>query len=181
MRFFTPQTFRTSGILETSDGVQEQVSLPRSYQATSGSLDIELSPSLASAMFRALEALDSQPFESTEQILSSFLPNLETYRTLQQYGVNDPTLETRLDRALNESLVRLLDRQNYDGGWSWWQEEHSDAYITSYVLFGLSRAREAGISINQTVIDQAVSLPEERLSGDLRRQSSSDAGQAVRQ
>lgn len=156
LRFVTPQTFRTSGILETSDGVQEQVSLPRSYQATSGSLDIELSPSLASAMLRALDALDSQPFESTEQILSSFLPNLETYRTLQQFGVKDPTLQTRLDRALNESLVRLLDRQNSDGGWSWWQQGTSDAYITSYVLFGLSRAGEAGISINKTVIDQAV-------------------------
>ncbi len=157
LRFVTPQTFRTSGILESSDGVQEQVSLPRSYQATSGSLDIELSPSLASAMLRALDALDSQPFESTEQILSSFLPNLETYRTLGQYGVEDPTLKAHLDRALNESLVRLLDRQNYDGGWSWWQAGTSDTYITSYVLFGLSRAREAGISINQTVIDQAVS------------------------
>ncbi len=83
LRFVTPQTFRTSGILESSDGVQELVSLPRSYQTTNGSLDIELSPSLASAMLRALDALDSQPFESTEQILSSFLPNLETYRTLQ--------------------------------------------------------------------------------------------------
>ncbi len=174
LRFLTPQTFRTSGILETSGEVQEQVSLPRSYQATSGSLDIELSPSLASAMLRALEALDSQPFESTEQILSSFLANLETYRTLQQYGVNDPSLKTRLDRALNESLVRLLDRQHYDGGWSWWQENTSDAYITSYVLFGLSRARTAGISINQTVIDQAVNYL--KSAAPASTQSSSDAG-----
>ncbi len=157
LHFFTPQSFRTSGILETADGVEEQVSLPRSYQATNGALDIELSPSLASAMLSALEALDSQPFESSEQILSSFLPNLETYRTLQQYGIKDATLETRLDRALNSSLVRLLDRQNYDGGWSWWQGENSDPYITSYMLFGMSRAREAGITINQNVIDQAVS------------------------
>ncbi len=157
LRFYTPQTYRTSGVLEGSDSIQEQISLPRSYQPTAGSLNIELSPSLASAMLRALGALESQPFNSTEQILSNFLPNLETYRTLQQFGIQDPSLKTRLDRALNDSLVRLLDRQNYDGSWAWQSGGAGDAYITSYVLFGLSRAREAGISINQPVIDQAVS------------------------
>src|SRR4030067_2696798 len=82
---------------------------------------------------------------------------METYRTLQDYDIQDASLEPRLDRALNEGLVRLLARQNYDGGWSWWEQGESDPFISSCVLFGLQRARLAGISINQNAIDNAVS------------------------
>lgn len=161
LRYFAPQTFRTAGTLETAGEVKELVSLPRSFTASGGGLDVELSPTLAAAMIRALDAIESAPFESTEQILSSFLPNLETYRTLQEYGIQDPALKTRLDRVLNESLVRLLARQSYEGGWSWWQDGENDPYITSYVMFGLQRARLAGVSVNPTTIEQGIAYLQE--------------------
>jgi len=167
LRYITPQVFRTAGMLEGADQITELVSLPRSFEPSSGELSLELSPSLAAAMIRAMDALESAPFESTEQILSNFLPNLETYRTLQEYGIQDDGLKARLDRTLNEGLVRLLARQNYDGGWSWWQDgvisetSTSDPYITAYVLFGLKRARLAGVSINQYAIDQGLTYMKE--------------------
>ena len=156
LRFQAPQTFRTSGTMETAGEISELISLPRSFDAQSGQLDVELSPSLAAAMIRALDVLETYPFQSTEQILSSFLPNLETYRTLQDYGIDDPGLKARLDRTLNEGLQRLKARQNFDGGWPWWQEPESDPYITAYVLFGLFRARQAGITINQDALQTAI-------------------------
>jgi hypothetical protein len=155
-RFLAPQTFRTSGTLDDASQVAELISLPRSFDAQNGQLDLELSTSLAAAMMRALDVLETYPFQSTEQILSSFLPNLETYRTLQEYGIDDPSLKARLDRTLNEGLQRLKARQNFDGGWPWWQEPESDLYITSYVLFGLFRARQAGITINQDLLQQVI-------------------------
>jgi len=156
LRFTVPQTLRTAGTLEAAGETRELVSLPRSFTPSGGGLTVELSPSLAAAMIRAMDALETAPFESAEQILSSFLPNLETYRTLQDYGIDDANLKARLDRTLNEGLVRLLARQNYDGGWAWWEGGESDPYITSYVMFGLQRARLAGVSISQTAIDQGL-------------------------
>jgi hypothetical protein len=163
VRFAAQQTFRTSGTLDGAGEVSELVSLPRSFQADGGRLDVEMSSTLAGSMLRALDALESASFESTEQILSSFLPNLETYRTLQTSGIDDPALKSRLDRTLNQGLQRLIARQNGDGGWSWWQplnpyEATSDPYITAYVLFGLSRARQAGISLSPDIFERAITF-----------------------
>jgi uncharacterized protein YfaS (alpha-2-macroglobulin family) len=148
LRFVAPQAFRTAGTMDDGGEVMELVSLPRSFETQGGELDVELSSSLAAAMLKALDVLESYPFESTEQILSSFLPNLETYLALQDYGLDASALKTSLDRNLNDGLQRLQGRQNSDGGWGWWQGDESDIYITSYVLFGLSRARDAGVSID---------------------------------
>jgi uncharacterized protein YfaS (alpha-2-macroglobulin family) len=156
LRFLAPQTYRTSGTMDAAGEIIELISLPRSFEAQNGQLEVELSPSLAAAMIRALEALETYPFQSTEQLLSTFLANLETYRTLQDYGIDDPGLKARLDRALNDSLQRLKARHNFDGGWPWWQEAESDPYITAYVLFGLLRARQAGITINQDTLQRAI-------------------------
>ena len=62
-----------------------------------------------------------------------------------------------------KGLQRLVGRQNDDGGWGWWSTPSlagniSDPYITAYVLFGLSRARAAGIFVDEVVIQQAVNF-----------------------
>ena len=156
LRYAARQTFRTAGLLEAAGEIQELVSLPRSFIPQGGELTVELAPTLGAAMLQALEALESYPDESTEATLSHLLPNLETYRALRQYNLENPALKTRLDRLLNDSLLRLQTRQNPDGGWGWQPGAESDAYITSYVLFGLGRAREAGISISADLLQRAV-------------------------
>ncbi|MCZ7552054.1 MAG: Ig-like domain-containing protein [Anaerolineales bacterium] len=167
LRFIVPQTMRTAGTLDAAGETRELVSLPRSFTPSGGGLTVELSPSLASALIRAMDALETASFASTERILSSFLPNLETYRTLQDHGIDDANLKARLDRTLNEGLVRLLARQNYDGGWGWWESGESDPYISAYVMFGLQRSRLAGVSISQVAIDQGLTyLKESSLTPD---------------
>jgi len=157
MRYLARQSFRTAGTLDTAGEIQELVSLPRSYETQSGYLDVRLSPSLAATIIESLEVLETYPYESTEQIASSFLANLETFRTLQLFEIDATGLQTNLDRSLNNGLQRLLARQNEDGGWGWWQNGESDPYISAYVLLGLSHAQEAGISVGldqmQRVVD----------------------------
>jgi alpha-2-macroglobulin len=156
LRYNAPQTFRTSGILEEAGERLELVSLPRSFDPGSGELGVEMAPSLAAAMFSGLDVLENYPYACTEQTLSRFLPNLETYRVLQDFGVDAPDLKARLDRTLSPGLESLLASQNQDGSWGWWSGNDGDAYITAYMLFGLSRARQAGISVDEAVIQRAV-------------------------
>ncbi len=144
----------------------ELISLPRSYSPSGGELEVELSPSLAAAMLGALDKIESTPYQSSEQILSSFLPNLETHRTLQEFGIQDASLATNLDQELKNNLLRLIARQNYDGGWAWWDGGLSDPYITAYVLFGLQRARMAGSFVNQNTIDQGISFLQQSVPHD---------------
>lgn len=155
-QYIAPQTFLTSGMLTDGDRRQEIISLPRSFSPTGGRLDVELSPSLAASLLSSLEALPAPSCTcNNEAVLSYFLPNLETYRALQASGVDDPILKARLDESLNDSITALVRNQAFDGGWGWIRGGDSDPYISTYVLFGLGRARLAGISIPDETFSRA--------------------------
>ncbi len=155
LRYSAPQTFATAGYLDAEGQRLEIVSLPMSFDASSGALRLELAPSLAAAMMDALTALEHYPYECTEQTLSRFLPNLETYRTLQSFGIEAPDLQARLERTLDDGIETLLQRQNDDGGWAWWPGGESDTYITAYILFGLARAQQSSLSVPDETFQNA--------------------------
>jgi uncharacterized protein YfaS (alpha-2-macroglobulin family) len=163
LRYTAPQTFTTAGILEEGGDRLEQVSLPRSYDPAGGQLQVELAPSLTGAMASALDVLENYPYDSTEQTLSRFLPNLETYQIMKEFGTASPEVEARLSRTLDEGLQSLLAWQNLDGGWGWWSGMDSDPYISAYVLFGLTRAAEAGAVVPENTLQRAIGY----LSGTL--------------
>ena len=161
LHFSAPQTFRTAGTLDEGGERLELVSLPRRLSSpgaglSGGELQVELSPSLAAAMLDGLQALEDSPYESSEAILSRFLPNLMTYRTMQTFGVEALDLKARLDRTLTDGLAQLYALQNQDGGWGWFMGGQSDPTISAYILFGLSQTQEAGIPIKEGVLQAAV-------------------------
>jgi uncharacterized protein YfaS (alpha-2-macroglobulin family) len=156
LRYIAPQTFGTSGIIDDGGERLELVSLPRSFDPGGGELRLEMAPTLGAAMMSALEVLEYYPYSNTEQSVSRFLPNLETYRVIQEFGLEEPGLQARLERTLEDSIAQLNVRQNPDGGWGWWKGDQSDTYITAYVLFGLIRAQDAGIEIDPLVIESAI-------------------------
>lgn len=156
LRYTAPQSFGTSGILDEGGERLEVVSLPRSFDPSGGELSLEMAPSLGAAMMNALDVLEYYPYSSNEHLVSRFLPNMETYRVIQEFGLTDQELQSRLDRTLEDSLGQLIARQNLDGGWDWWMEGQSDPYITAYVLFALIRAREAGVEVESNAVDSAI-------------------------
>lgn len=70
--------------------------------------------------------------------------------TLPSANSNFPRLynpvfsEQTLNRMVTAGLKRIHDAQHSDGGWGWWPDDTSDAYMTAYVLYGLQTARDAG-------------------------------------
>ncbi|MCX6067276.1 MAG: alpha-2-macroglobulin, partial [Chloroflexi bacterium] len=148
LSYSAPQTFSTAGILTGAATRQEIIALPRSFQPLGGNLQVELSPSLAAAILGSLKALEvsEQPW-STEQIVSTFLPNLVTYRTLKESGIDDAELSAQLQANLASDIRHLLAFQREDGGWPWTASSaESDPYLTAYVLFGLQQAAQSGQS-----------------------------------
>lgn len=149
------QTFATSGILNEGGQKTEVVDLPRSFTPTGGEMRVEVSPSLAAAVLKGLQAMEVFPTDYTEAVLSRFLPNLVTYRTLQDLKIDSPELKASLETAVRDGLARLMRTQNNDGGWGWMPEHTSSPYLTAYVLFGLSQAVQSGYSIDKLVIQNA--------------------------
>jgi uncharacterized protein YfaS (alpha-2-macroglobulin family) len=156
-RYVAKQSFATTGIMNEGGERLELVSLPRTFDPTGGGLTLELSTSLAGAVLQGLDVLESYPFECTEQTVSRFLPNLETYLTIQQFGLEAPSLESRLDRTLQDGIIKLESEQNYNGGWGWFRKEYgeSNPYVTAYALLGLVRAQQAGYTLQPYTIENA--------------------------
>ncbi len=154
LRYLAPVSFGTSGVLDQPGEELEIVSLPRSYDPSAGSLDIELSPSLAAAVLNALDALEEREPYSNEATLSYFLPNAVTYQTLQELDLDYPRLESRLESIIPDTLDALAAAQNEDGGWGWWQGGASDSEISSYILFGLLQAQKSGVFVDDLMIQQ---------------------------
>ena len=155
LRYTAPFSYATSGILDQAGQKLEIVSMPRSFDPSEGSLDIKLSPSLAAAVLNALDAMEEDQYYSIVAQMFHFLPNVITYQALQEFDLNYPQLESRLDILIPDTLDLLSAAQNEDGGWGWWSEGASDPEISSNILFGLIKAQEAGVFVEDPMIQQA--------------------------
>ena len=155
LRYQSPASYVTAGVLSSAGEQLETIQMPTSFTPVGGDLQVELSPSLAANVISEMEALKAFPYDFTEPLVSHLLPNLELYRAVQELDIELPGLESDLLEEIDKSLERLLRYQNEDGGWGWTSGRDSDEYITAYVLFGLGRARLAGVVVPQEKVQLA--------------------------
>jgi hypothetical protein len=152
LRYSVPEVVGTGGQLEGAGARTEVIGLPPRLDVQSGELAVRLDPSLAAGMRDALVALEAYPYESTEGIVSRFVPNVVASRALRQLGVPDADLEARLPALVEDALAKLYVQQKGDGGWGWWPEDESNPYTSAYVVFGVLKAREAGYAVREDVL-----------------------------
>jgi uncharacterized protein YfaS (alpha-2-macroglobulin family) len=168
------------------DDVTVKLDLPKERRAASTTLSVQVTPSLAVTMLDALPYLINYPYGCTEQTMSRFLPTAITAKTLQDTGLSAEEamhhifggIETNSAAATHPdgkqdmqkladmekaSLERLYDFQHADGGWGWWKEGESDHWMTAYVVWGLSLARDAGINVNEDALRHGAEYLDKRL------------------
>jgi len=174
-----------SGKVRGND-ITVKLDLLKERKADSTSLIVQVTPSLAVTMLDALPYLADYPYGCTEQTMSRFLPAVITAKTLRDLGL-DPEdvmgrvfggIETNtaaathpkckknlaeLDAMTKAGLERLYDFQHGDGGWGWWKDGQSDHWMTAYVVWGLSLARDAGLQIKDDVLRRAAKYLNEHL------------------
>ncbi len=175
----------------TEGGLVASLDVPAARRTESTRFTVQVAPSLAVTMLDALPYLVEYPYGCTEQTLSRFLPTAIVAKTLRERGlsvedalgrvfggIEEATPHTsanklaQLDAITRAGLDRLYDFQHGDGGWGWWKEGESDEYMSAYVVWGLSLAREGGIEVRKDVLERGVEflrlhLVEAEESGDL--------------
>jgi uncharacterized protein YfaS (alpha-2-macroglobulin family) len=175
-RYTAPEVVGTGGQLVNAGARTEIVALPPRYDDRRGELTIQLDPSLAAGMRDGLDYLEHFEYECTEQTVSRFLPNVLTYRALQQLGIIDPELESKLPGLVQQGLDKLYTQQREDGGWGWWREaSESNPYITAYVVYGLAKAQESGYAVGPNVLQRALGYLDRQLVGARRLSSYREA------
>jgi uncharacterized protein YfaS (alpha-2-macroglobulin family) len=153
-QYIARETVATAGQVPAS-GVLEAIRVPAAA-TDQGELEVNIEPSLAAGMVDGLTYLRGYPYECTEQTVSSFLPNLFTARAVKELGIEDTALTTGLESSVNDSIQRLTNRQNQDGGWGYWPGEQSSVFITAYALWGLSAADQQGYTVPQRTLQNAI-------------------------
>src|SRR5215212_8374872 len=168
------------------DSVSIKLDIPKERRADSTKLTVQIAPSMATTMLDALPYLIDYPYGCTEQTMSRFLPAVITAKTLRDLGLKPETAMHKifggieessasathpkgrrdlkeLEAITKQSLDRLYDFQHADGGWGWWKEGESDHFMTAYVVWGMSLARQAGIDLKPEVIERAAAYLDKEL------------------
>jgi uncharacterized protein YfaS (alpha-2-macroglobulin family) len=145
-----------AGALSSNGEASIDITFPNDADASSRTIDISASPTVAGTLFDALDYLTSFPYGCTEQTMSSFLPNVVVSRALKSLDLKNRVDERVLAKKIRAGLDRLYDFQHDDGGWGWWKEDESDYFMTAYVLAGLAQARDAGEQVDQERIRRAL-------------------------
>jgi uncharacterized protein YfaS (alpha-2-macroglobulin family) len=174
-KYSTPEVVGTAGDIEADSGDTrlEAIVLPQDVDTTQGELTVQIDPSLAAGMSEGLHYLEHYPYECTEQTVSRFLPNVLTYRALQELDLVKPELESDLRRQVAVGLQRLYSNQHADGGWGWWVKDESDPAVSAWVVFGLVKAQQSGFSVDDQVVNAGIGFLQGRLVAVNRLRNSS--------
>lgn len=122
--------------------------LPANAEPNARSLRIEVAPSIAATLFGALDYLTAYPYGCTEQTMSQFLPTVIVAQTLKDVPTANIKATNDLARKVSKGLKRLYNYQHEDGGWGWWKDDPTDAFMSAYVVDGLTLAKRAGYDID---------------------------------
>jgi len=178
------------------DEVIVSLRLPAARRQGSTRMVVHIAPSMAVTMLDALPYLIDYPYGCTEQTMSRFLPAVITAKTLGDLGLEPADVMGRvfggiepqfagttqprgqrdlaqLDDMVRRGLDRLYDFQHDDGGWGWWKEGDSDHFMSAYVVWGLTMARDAGVTVGDEVLARGVrflelEIVEEEVNHDIQ-------------
>lgn len=150
--------------------------IPEDIRKNSQSLEVILNPSLATVVLSALPYLVEYPYGCFEQTLNRFIPLTVVNKTLNDLKINLSEIEDfnqkinknylgtltklfdkkEISKIIYQSLPKIYEFQNSDGGFSWWKGEESDIYMTALGVSALTTAIKMGLDVRDDVLDLAV-------------------------
>ena len=163
LNYASPATLATSGVLINETESLEVVSLPRSYKPIGGSLQVEMTSSLAGTMLGGLEAFEAYPYDFNEPVISRVFANLAVQAVIKSGARQYPDLESKLQTAIRDGLDRMEILQNEDGGWGWIKGSDSLVDISASGLLVFNQAVEAGFIVDAKALENANRFLESRL------------------
>lgn len=119
-----------------------------------GRFEISVASSAIGPVLGNFDELIDYPYGCTEQTMSRMMPSvvaMELHKKLD-LPLNKDTISLFKD-VQRRSFIKLAEHQNDDGGWGWWRGDQSNPYLTAYVMEGLYLLRQAGYTVDQSMVD----------------------------
>lgn len=179
LRYRSPQTFGTSGILSNSGERLEIIALPQSYQPSSGSLQVETTTSMVGNIIQDIQPANKLSMDFTEGILSHLLANLSSLQIINQLDAENIRSSSKITQIVKDDLSLLISMQNQDGGWGWWANTTSDTRITAFALFCFTLADENNILYNKVPFQNALQFLSSSISYPTSGMNSGELDQLI--
>jgi hypothetical protein len=153
-------SFATSRVLAAG---QDSVELQIPQTAIRGSVDAELRiyPNLTAHVLDAMRGIGATPAGCGEQITSTAYVSLMALELLKKAAQDKPgapnpraTIVAQARQTLQEAYDQLVDLQNPDGGFRYWNKMPSNVALTAYVLRFLNAA-QGFIEVDASVASRA--------------------------
>ncbi|MEO1653615.1 MAG: alpha-2-macroglobulin family protein, partial [Bacteroidota bacterium] len=147
---------KKSGFGEIKAGSSKDFSLTHDFLPVTTKAKLVLGKSPMVQFSDNLDYLIRYPYGCLEQITSSVFPQLYVQDLMEvvQPGLQNASLyQAEIRENVQEGLMRLLARQNYDGGLSYWPGGESSWFGTAYAAHFMIEARDAGYFVDQSTID----------------------------
>jgi uncharacterized protein YfaS (alpha-2-macroglobulin family) len=146
-----------SGVLESGNPTStKNLTLDPAAVPEATRLQVRITPSISSALVGGLDYLIGYPYGCTEQTLSRFVPDLLIQRLQKKSGrvfLTGKAKNADLSAMVRNGLTRLHQMQHSQtGGWGWWEKDADDAFMTAYVLYGLSAAKAEGYTVSDDIL-----------------------------
>ena len=140
---------------EVNDKLEFEI--PSDIDLRSAKFSFTINPSLAGTILKSLDDLAGYPYGCVEQTMSRFLPTIIVANTFKEIDVplKSKTID-ELPKYVEAGLKRLYDFQHSDGGWGWWTNDNTHPYMTAYVIYGMSLAKQAGYKIDENIFSNGI-------------------------
>jgi uncharacterized protein YfaS (alpha-2-macroglobulin family) len=152
----------TSGMMTEPGRRVEGVLLPPGFDDRQGTVEVQMTASLAAALLDALTYTEEYDFPPTcpYGFADRILATSSIVYALDELDQSNPTLRSRLATLINQDITALESLQKTDGGWGWCYSDRSDDFLTGQVFFALIMAERAGFNTSSTVMNKAQSYIE---------------------
>lgn len=160
-RLFVSSIYGTT----TKERVTELIEFPSDIREDSGSLQIEVSPSLVNAADGKVAEVRAYPYQCWEQRLSTAVVAAYYSALEDRMQVNWPDA----DSYIQDALQSAVDYQSNRGGFSFWpgESDNTDLYLSAYTALAFGWLQEAGYEVPELILHQLLDYLAEYTSRSL--------------
>lgn len=135
-----------------------QIDVPDNVYPDFGGLSLTTSSTQFQSLQDAFLYLYDYPYGCAEQLASRLMAIAGLKDLLDVFHAEGLPDEAAIQQNVSDTINRLTELQNRDGGWGFWvRNETSQAYLSVHVTHALLRAREAGYEVPARVLESALS------------------------
>ncbi|MEZ4453942.1 MAG: MG2 domain-containing protein [Nannocystaceae bacterium] len=151
----TRQAFADYGV--TDESIARLIKAPMDALPGFGGLELSLSSTALTGLEDAARYLISYDYECSEQTASRILPIFVLGAIFDGFAIEGAGDKGRRDGLAKDGIARLLGRQNWDGGFRFWDTSaRSWPYLTTWVTFALLEGKAAGYDVNAQALENAL-------------------------